>query len=220
MNNVNRLRDEIDAIDSQRKRDQDRQDSDQERLQKVEEKITKLYKKYNPSKLPEVNDLMIKYKGKEEVLLQAIQKKYCTTGSSNRPWQYVLKHYDTDDNAMKRKAANWKIDGSLETIKSELDKLASSIGGECVHTVGKNGNRMLVVRKAAATKKANYGNRGNRNTHNRNSIKPTVENMRSMVHKRYTYIRHTINKSQLFTNEHDKRKEEKRIDQSRKQMRR
>lgn len=219
---INGISDAIDkadlAVANEKSRIQSKIDSnranEQNRMQNIKKQITSVYKKHNRSKLSEIDGLMSKYKGKEEDLLRAIKDKYSLR--QNGKWQYILKNYD-----MKNKFTNWNIDESLIGIKTVLDELASSIGGECHQYVDNKGQRKLIVREALKKNtKFEYNGGGSRNTHDWDTVKPTVEKMRKVIHDRYNYTRNHKSKSHLLINELDKRKEEKRFDQLRKNKRR
>ena len=45
-------------------------------VQAIREQVVQIYKQHNPTKVAEVDKLMVKYKGNEQVLLQKIQQKY------------------------------------------------------------------------------------------------------------------------------------------------
>lgn len=195
----------------------------------IEKEIIEIYKKYNPSKLGEVNSLLEKCKGKEEALLRKIKEKYVNpsiAGSSSteirHPWSFVLKHYSREKESGKKQKENWRIDASIAGIRSPLDELASSIGGECVVDM-KFGHRALIVREVTEKTKIDYCGRGSSaaKTHDLESVKFTVERMQLLIRNRQEYIRkkNWKSKANLMTHEHDRRKEEKRVDQEKKKRR-
>jgi len=148
----------------------------------------------------ELDSLMIKYRGKEDQLLMAIKQKYNNTVSTSdqneeRPWQFVLKNYEHDGE-----------EASLEKFQAILEDFASTIGGECV--VYASGQRKLVVRQVEVGRYPSG--------HNKESIYDTVQEMRRVVHKRYEHIRNKKSIAHLHTEEHMRRKEEKRVDLMRK----
>ena len=177
---------------------------------KVKNKIRNIYKHNNPSKLKEVDTLMKKYRGKEEQLLEAIKQKYATShqtsASSDKPWEFVLKNYEKNN----RVQTNWNIDESIGNSKVQqmLNEMAESIDGKVDLAVNKDGKRKLVVRQKSG---ADYVSR--------DVVMLTVERMRDTIHKRYEIGMRNDSCSHLITNEHHRRKEEKRVDQLNKKKR-
>lgn len=210
--NIDSISNGIDSIDLNREEQNDEEEKKKLSKEKIiKKRITKLYRKHNPSKLSEIDSLMKKYKGKEEELLQAIKNKYGDAGCPRRHgWQHVLKRFYPNEKGP------WNNDKeSLVEIQGMLDGLASSIGGECFYEPN-----ALVVQKVKQDEKIDYcgGLRGN--THESwESIQPTIEKMREIVHNRYEYYRKkkSTSKAPYLTDEHERRKEEKRIDRVKKQ---
>lgn len=186
---------------------------------KVRNKIKKIYKHNNPSKLNEIDALMEKYKGKEEQLLKAIEQKYTITQKrkptqkreptqkrkytqNRKPWEFVLKNYERD------RVRNWNIDESIShsQIQLLLNEMAESNSAECTEIVAKDGRRKLVVRQKL----------GGENEVSRGDALLSLERMRRVIQKRYEFIREKKSSSHLITNEHERRKEEKRVDQLKK----
>jgi hypothetical protein len=120
----------------------------------------------------------------------------------------VLKKYTNNNDTI----ANKHIAASLAEIRTELDDIASSIGGECAEVIERWGTRTLVVRRSV-----NHGQDVERSDLGR--IKPTVERMHQIIHARYQYAKPTKSKAHLQTEEHDRRREEKRVDQLKKNRR-
>ena len=212
-------------------------------------KIEEIYKQFNPSKLDQIDELMVKYEGKESQLLKAIQQKYgvntdnsggavgaaaarpsidissdlkkCTVSKSNsitkkdsdsdrkcKSWIYTLKNYEHNN-----KYANKKTDASLKEFRKILDDFASSIGGECADVISKWGHRQHVVRQSQNPtdwKRAHL---------KAEDIEFTVQKMRKVIHDRYEHIRKGTSIANLHADEHDRRSEEKRVDQMKKKAR-
>lgn len=173
------------------------------------EEIRKIYTQYNPEKLSNLDALFDKYEGKEHELLKQIRKKYCEQPKRERAeWSFVLKRF-----ASKRET-RLEQERSLLSFRKILDDLALSIGGELVDDVtsSKNGVPVLIVRKAKGVDTPPG--------HNIDSIKDTVERMRSIVHERYAHDKWGKSIAHLHTEEHERRKEDKRADLAKKKGRR
>uniref|UniRef100_A0A7S2TX72 SAP domain-containing protein n=1 Tax=Lotharella oceanica TaxID=641309 RepID=A0A7S2TX72_9EUKA len=56
--------------------EEEEEEEDTEKVEEYRKKITALYKRFNPSKVGDVEGLMLKYKGKEDKLCAAIENKY------------------------------------------------------------------------------------------------------------------------------------------------
>ena len=207
-----------------------RTEKDERKKSDIKKEIVKIYKVHNPSKLDDVERLMKKHEGSEVSLLRAIQQKYdhhdsgtpglaSLSSEGRRQWQFNLKHYSSDKNAAKKQKQDWNIDASIPEIRPQLDDLASSIGGECACIVW-NGKRKWVVREVVDRTKIDYCGQGrSMKLHDLESVNDTVKTMRELIHSRYQYARNKKSKASLMTNEHDRRKEEKRADQDKKKRR-
>jgi hypothetical protein len=176
-----------------------------------------IYQENNPEKIKDVSSLLEKYDGKEDKLLQAVKKKYRVAPSSieataeapNKKWSYVLKNVPVYKHRMRtsEKSPLWEVERSLENVREELDKIARSIGGECVlDGLGKQGQHRLVVQQS----RFEDGYSGKIGT--KYAIEANVERMRAIVHERY----HRKANSSNFTDEHSCRKLNKQRDQERK----
>jgi hypothetical protein len=186
----------------------------------VKRAIEAIYRAKNPSKLSEIDDLMLKYKGKEDQLLAAIRHKYDVSvlgdnkkDSNNndyKPWQFVLKNYDANDDNI----SNKHIAGSLAEVRTELDGIAASIGGECLDIIDSRRRVRKFVVRCSMKKTAGQDSSSENDME---AIKPTVEWMRQIIHDRYQYRRNpTKSKAHRQTEEHERRREEKRADQLKK----
>ena len=182
----------------------------------LKQRIESIYEKFNPSKLNEVEGLLLKYAGKETDLLKAIEKKYGVakeddygTKGKNRPWRHVLKNY-TDD-----KFKNKELTASLEPIMDVLDEMATDVGGTCAEVIV-NGQRKLVVKQSEED-----GHIGYRNDDHYETVKRCANRMRELVHDRFEYnaVRRSKSVAQYQSNESDRRREDKRDDRNRKKNR-
>mmetsp|Transcript_23372 Transcript_23372/g.34356 ORF Transcript_23372/g.34356 Transcript_23372/m.34356 type:complete len:212 (-) Transcript_23372:70-705(-) len=190
----------------------------------VRKKIEAIYKEHNPEKLAELDTLMAKCTGKEHLLLKKIQDKYIHKSAGQdkvqgkgqkkgqkknhkKPWVFILKNYAKDD-----KFHNKEIENGLEDFMKILGGLADSIGGECAKVVNKkNGHRQLVVRQVIGRDDDGHDDVA--------TIMPTIEHMRQVIHKRYEHNRKGQSVAHLHTDEHERRKEEKRSDLLKKKSR-
>lgn len=164
------------------------------------QQLIHIYKENNPKMIEKVDEVMAKYVGKEEELLQAVRTKY----DCPEDWSFVLKHYSHSNNIDRKKAQkrNWNIDDSLKPIRKVLDDLARGIGGEVVDAVAKDGHRALVVRRGTRSK-----------SYRMKQVKSTVRTMQEeLVHLRF---RDEVQVPYL-TEEHERRAAEKERSQSRK----
>ena len=57
--------------------------------------VTALYRRYNPSKLPDVPALLHKHRGREELLIQRIKQKYLTKERLVAFWEAHMRHAKT-----------------------------------------------------------------------------------------------------------------------------
>jgi hypothetical protein len=193
MNSMGELLEE--AID---KVDREEDDAAEEKTNLlVRRKLESIYRKHNREKLGSIDEILRKYKGKEEDLLKAVREKYCANkkgrldknNAEDRQeewWSFVLKNYcmyerqgagRDDDSRRKIQRHNWNVDESLNCVRNDLDELAESIGGTCVVDVStKGGTRRLIVRKAKAGKNMSVTTQ---------QVEKTVEKMREIVHARY-----------------------------------
>lgn len=94
----------------------------------IRRKIEKMYKKHNPSKLADLDGLLVKYKGREDQLLKAIKQKYRDTSSSTpKPWQFVLKNYDGKRETFKRQQQSLNGFRKIPTSAENVQKLLISL---------------------------------------------------------------------------------------------
>ena len=99
-----------------------------------------------------------------------------------------------------------KTAAELEWFPEDTD-----IGGECAEITDKSGHWKLVVRQAQL-EVVPYGQ-------DMDSIKDTVDRMRMVIHQRYNHVNKKKTLAHLCTEEHDRRKEEKRVDLEKKKRR-
>ena len=173
----------------------------------IKKKIVRIYKKNNPSKLSEVDGLLLKYAGKEDDLLKAIKEKYQAGKESwddnNFRWKFILKHLPDqrdDDRKDKRQKAIWYVEESIQEIKPRLDEYASLIDGN-VDIQYFNDHRVLVVVRDM-TKPLCY----------KSKVESTVGKMRDVIHHRYSHL----NRPTDASNEYERRKLEKNRDKNKK----
>jgi hypothetical protein len=166
----------------------------------IKKKIIKIYKKQNPSKLPEVDSLLVKYAGKEEELLRSIRKKYTKRlpwEDNNFCWTFNLKHFnDQHSDKDKRQRSIWYVQESLQQVQYLLDQLAEQIGGKCDIADAK-GHLVLVAKRDMAKPLCS-----------KEDALLAVEKMKDLVHNRY---RHKERPTDTAT-EHDRRRLEKQRD--------
>jgi hypothetical protein len=171
--------------------------------------IQKIYKKHNPSKLEGLDNVMAKYAGKENQLLRAVKEKYGL--ELVVPWSYVLKNYSDD------RFQDQRTEESLRPFQQILDGFASSIGGECttVFTGKQPGAKRILVVRQLVGRDGHY----DEGAQDWGRIEATVDEMRRVIHERYDHVRKGQSIASLHTDEHAKRKEEKRIEKLKQQKR-
>ena len=168
----------------------------------IKKKIVKIYKRHNPEKVEEVDNLLVKYAGQEKELLKRIKDKYLPSAwdNSNYNWKYNLKHFpDQKADESKRQKAVWNVESSLKAIQHLLEEHAKIIGG-IIDMQNSKGHQVLVVRRDM-----------NQPLGTKASVESHVEKMQDLIHKRYQQRRDTHASS-----EHERRKLEKDRDKAKK----
>ena len=99
----------------------------------IKKKIVKIYKRYKPEKVEEVDILLVKYAGQEKELLMRIKDKYLPSewDNSNYNWNYNLKHFPEHQKAGESKGqkAVWYAESSLKSIQNLLEEHAKIFVG-------------------------------------------------------------------------------------------
>ena len=79
-------------------------DIDPAKLRHYRARLKSLYQKYNESKLDEIDDILLKWRGKEDILLKQVRKKYATPKNKEKRQREKenknknRKRYDSDGN--------------------------------------------------------------------------------------------------------------------------
>ena len=188
---------------------------------KAQRILVDIYRCHNPQKLKEIDGLLDKYRGKEDELVEAVRKKYSqlamsptvvadstnttTTAGVRHGYRFILRHFPQRP-ANEQRRSDQREKQSLESIRPDLDRLATSIGGYCVIESKPNGSLTMVVRGNPETMMTHdecYINSDGR----RINIPAVVEQMRLLVKGRYR--RNNTARANQFTDVADQRRAEK-----------
>jgi len=160
---------------------------------KTRNELIRVYKQTNPSQLSKVDQLLKKYKGKEDALFRSVYSKY-------RPSRrFTLKRYPVNDkNPDKNLMQKYSFEIQFESIMPYLERHAKNLDGSLGWDLIRGGVErvlnLVVPRGYSASE---------------NTLDATVGEMRDLVHRRCQNSVRWIKQGKSYLPENERRQLEK-----------